>query len=102
MVFKMQKKLLKTIDAKTVFAFGPIKYAGWHLMGTAKMGKNKKNSVTNQNGQTHDIKNLFIVDGSLFPSSSCVNIMSTVQALSLKITDKIKESPQKYLDINEK
>ena len=96
------KKLLKTINAKTTFAFGPIKYAGWHLMGTAKMGKNKKNSVTNENGQTHDIKNLFIVDGSLFPSSSCVNIMSTVQALSLKITDKIKESPQKYLDINEK
>ena len=96
------KKLIKTVNAKTTFAFGPIKYAGWHLMGTAKMGKNKKKSVTNENGQTHDIKNLFIVDSSIFPSSSGVNIASTVQAVSLMISDYIKKNLKKLLKKNVK
>lgn len=86
------KKLLNSIDAKNTISFGPVKHAGWHLMGTAKMGVNKKSSVTNKNGETHDIKNLFIVDGSVFPSSSSVNSMSTIQAVSLKITEYIKEN----------
>jgi choline dehydrogenase-like flavoprotein len=65
-------------------------------MGTAKMGINKKKSVVNQYGQTHDIKNLVIVDSSIFVTSGGVNIMSTLQALSLKITDHIKNFPDKY------
>ena len=56
------KKLLNSIGAKNTISFGAVKHAGWHLMGTAKMGVNKKSSVTNKNGEAHDIKNLFIVD----------------------------------------
>ena len=72
------KKLLKTARAKKITAFGPVKNTGWHLVGTAKMGSSKKNSVVNRFGQCHEIKNIFIVDSSIFPSSSGVNIASTV------------------------
>ena len=60
-------------------------------MGTAKMGKNKKNSVVDANGNCHDLSNLYIVDPSIFCSSSAMNPVSTICALSLKITDNIKK-----------
>ena len=91
------KKLLKKAGAKNILAFGPVRNTGWHLVGTAKMGKNKKKSVVNKFGQCHDINNLFIVDSSIFPSSSGVNIASTVQAVSLMISDYIKKNLVKFL-----
>jgi choline dehydrogenase-like flavoprotein len=90
------KKLLKKAGAQYVIAFGPVKNTGWHLSGTAKMGRLKKNSIVNKFGQCHDIDNLFIVDSSIFPSSSGVNIASTLQAVSLMITDNIKKNLTKF------
>ena len=94
---KQCKKLLKAAGAKEVIAFGPVTNSGWHLVGTAKMGTSKKNSVVNKYGQCHDIKNLFIIDSSIFPSSSGVNIASTVQAVSLMISDHIKKNIKKFI-----
>jgi choline dehydrogenase-like flavoprotein len=91
------KKLLKTAGAKKITAFGPVKNTGWHLVGTAKMGTNSKNSIVNKFGQCHEIKNLFIIDSSIFPSSSGVNIASTVQAVSLMISDYIKKNYKKLI-----
>ena len=86
--------------SKKITAFGPVKNTGWHLVGTAKMGSNKKNSVVNKFGQCHDINNIFIVDSSIFPSSSGVNIASTVQAVSLMISDYIKKNYKKLTTNN--
>tara|TARA_B100000242_G_scaffold231606_1_gene171608 strand:- start:641 stop:2203 length:1563 start_codon:yes stop_codon:yes gene_type:complete len=94
---KQCKKLLKIAGAKKINAFGPVKNTGWHISGTAKMGISRRNSVVNKYGQCHDIKNLFIVDSSIFPSSSAVNIASTVQAVSLLISDHIKSNFKKYI-----
>jgi choline dehydrogenase-like flavoprotein len=91
------KEVLKIIGAKKILAFGPVRHAGWHIMGTTKMGMDKKKSVVNQFGQTHDIKNLVIVDSSIFVTSGGVNPMSTLQALALKISDNIKKYPEKYI-----
>jgi len=88
---KKGEKLLKSAGAKSVFSFAPIRYAGWHIMGTAKMGKNKKDSVVNENGFSHDVKNLLIIDSSIFPTSSAVNPVATIQAISLKISDFLKK-----------
>lgn len=90
------KEVFKTAGAKNSIAFGPVKNSGWHLMGTTKMGKKKKESVVNENGQSHDLKNLVIVDSSVFITSSGVNPTSTMQALALKFTDKIKKHPKAY------
>ena len=92
------KELMKKIGAKSTIAFGPVRHAGWHLMGTTKMGKSKKDSVVNEFGQTHDIKNLVIVDSSIFVTSAGVNPVSTIQALTLRITDDIKNNPKKYFN----
>ena len=92
------KQVMKKIGADSIIAFAPVRYTGWHLMGTAKMGNMKKNSVVNKSGQTHDIKNLVIVDSSIFTTSSGVNPMSTIQALALKITNDIKKNPQQFFN----
>jgi choline dehydrogenase-like flavoprotein len=48
--------------------------------------------VVNERGQAHDVKNLFIVDGSVFVTAGGVNPTSTIQALALYIADGIKEN----------
>ncbi len=64
--------------------------AGWHQMGTCRMGHDPETSVVNGWGRSHDVKNLFIVDGSIFVTSGAVNPTSTIQALALYIGDQIK------------
>jgi choline dehydrogenase-like flavoprotein len=57
-------------------------------MGTARMGTDPARSVVNEWGRSHDVKNLFIVDGSVFVTSGGVNPTSTIQALALYIADR--------------
>ena len=60
-----------------------------HNMGTARMGDDPKTSVCNKWGRTHDIDNLFISDGSLFPTVGCENPTITIVALVLRQTEHI-------------
>lgn len=83
------KDIMKLAGAKKTYAFGPVRNTGWHLMGTCKMGVDPKNSVVNLMGETHDIKDLYIVDSSCFVTGSCVNPANTIQALALYLTDAI-------------
>ena len=69
----------------------PIRMAGWHLLGTARMGTDPERSVVNEWGRSHDVKNLFIVDGSVFVTSGGVNPTTTIQAVALYIADSIKQ-----------
>ena len=64
---------------------------GWHLMGTARMGNDPATSVVNAWGRSHDVRNLFVVDGSIFITSAGVNPTHTIQALALYIADQIKQ-----------
>ncbi len=82
-------QVLKAAGANEIRTFAPVRYTGWHLMGTTKMGNNKNSSVVNKYGQAHDLENLIIVDSSVFVTSSSVNPVSTIQALSLMISDNI-------------
>ena len=68
----------------------PIPGGGWHLMGTARMGTDPARSVVNEWGRSHDVKNLFIVDGSIFVTSGGVNPTRTIQALALYVADSMK------------
>ena len=58
-----------------------------HEVGTARMGDDPKTSVLNKWNQAHDIKNLFVVDGSCFVSSGCVNPTLTILALSMRASE---------------
>jgi choline dehydrogenase-like flavoprotein len=57
---------------------------GWsiHELGTARMGADRKTSVLNQFQQSHDVRNLFVVDGSSHVSASCQNPTWTIMALA--------------------
>jgi choline dehydrogenase-like flavoprotein len=63
--------------------------AGFHLMGTARMGDDRRASVVNRWGQAHDVDNLYVIDGSLFVTSAAVNPTPTIQALALRTADHI-------------
>ncbi|MBV8097491.1 MAG: hypothetical protein JO110_30455, partial [Acetobacteraceae bacterium] len=56
-----------------------------------RMGLDTDRSVVNEWGRCHDVKNLFIVDGSIWVTSGGVNPTSTIQALALYIADNIKK-----------
>jgi len=60
---------------------------GWHLLGTCRMGDDPANSVVDAWGQTHDVPNLVIVDGSTFVTGSSVNPSATTAALALRQTE---------------
>ena len=83
-------EILEAAGATDICVNSPILYGGWHLLGTARMGTDPERSVVNEWGRSHDVKNLFIVDGSLFVTSGGVNPTSTIQALALYIADQMK------------
>jgi choline dehydrogenase-like flavoprotein len=53
-----------------------------HNLGTAKMGDDPETSVVNRFGRTHDVPNLYVIDGSVFTTSTGVNPTGTICALA--------------------
>ncbi len=70
---------------------------GWsiHELGTSRMGKNPKTSVLNQFQQSHDVKNVFVVDGSSHVSASCQNPTWTIMALAWRSCDYLADAMRK-------
>ena len=58
-----------------------------HEVGTCRMGDNPKTSVLNKWNQSHDIKNLFVVDGSSFVGAGWQNPTMTISALSMRASE---------------
>ena len=61
-----------------------------HLAGTARMGFDAKTSVVNADCRTWDIPNLWICDGSIFPTTGGVNPSLTITAIAMRMADRIK------------
>jgi len=70
---------------------------GWsiHEMGTARMGDDPKKSVVNQFQQSHDVKNLFVVDGSTHVSAANQNPTWTIMALCWRSCDYLADQLRK-------
>ena len=68
-----------------------IEGASIHELGTARMGTDPKTSVTNSFGQTHDVKNLFVLDGSIFVTAGCQNPTWTILALARRGSEYLVE-----------
>jgi choline dehydrogenase-like flavoprotein len=88
--YAMARQALEAAGAVEMLDSGVIQPA-FHLLGTARMGSDPKNSVVNAWHEAHDVKNLFIVDGSSFTTSAAVNPTSTIGALALRCADGIWE-----------
>lgn len=64
-----------------------MRFSGWHLLGTARMGDDPATSVLDRWNRAHDVQNLYVVDGSCFVTSGGVNPTSTICALALRAAD---------------
>ena len=91
-------EVLEASGAKRTITESPLRVAGWHLMGTARMGTDPETSVANAWGRCHDVRNLFIVDGSIFVTAAAVNPTNTIQALALYIADTMKKNLANLFD----
>ena len=85
------EEILTAAGASNLSASRTVLNSPGHLLGTARMGRDPATSVVNEWGRSHDVKNLFIVDGSIWVTSGGVNPTSTIQALALYIADTMKQ-----------
>jgi choline dehydrogenase-like flavoprotein len=84
-------EILEAAGAKNIYTSRTALNSPGHLLGTCRMGNDPDRSVVNAWGRSHDVKNLFIVDGSIWVTSGGVNPTSTIQALALYIADQMKQ-----------
>lgn len=77
--------------AGAIKSFRTPPYPSTHNMGTCRMGASAKDSVCNAHGQTHDIPNLFISDGSQFTSGGAENPTLTIVTLAIRQAEYISQ-----------
>ena len=63
--------------------------SAYHPLGTARMGRDASSSVVDSNHEVHDAPGLFVVDGSVMPSSIGVNPQITIMALATRAAERI-------------
>jgi choline dehydrogenase-like flavoprotein len=82
-------EMLEQAGFKNIGSFNYNKPGGStiHEMGTARMGLDPKTSVLNKYNQMHEVKNVFITDGSCMTSSACQNPSLTYMALTARASD---------------
>ena len=61
-----------------------------HQNGTIRFGRDPKTSALDVNCRAHEVDNLYVVDGSFFPSSAAVNPALTIMANALRVGDHLK------------
>ncbi len=82
-------QIVKAAGAKDAWHSPP---GGQHIMGGTIMGLDPASSVTNENAQCHDIPNLVLGGGGIFPTSSCVNSTYTIHAMAMKSAQHLVEN----------
>jgi choline dehydrogenase-like flavoprotein len=84
MAFNIEKaKEAMTAAGAIDMVIAPLLPSG-HLMGTCRMGNDPNRSVVNQWGQSHDVPNLHVYDGSVFVTCSGFNPTGTIAAVTLR------------------
>lgn len=83
------EKMLKVAGLKNIRSSSSNRDPGLgiHEVGTARMGKDPKESVLNGYNQSHDVPNLFVTDGSSFCSTATQNPSLTFMALTVRAVD---------------
>jgi choline dehydrogenase-like flavoprotein len=103
------KKLIKAAKEKTqqvMHAAGATevvqeaRYA--HLVGGCRMGSDPRSSVVDNFGRTHDIANLFVCDGSVFPTQGSANPGLTIQALAARTADYLVSQGDRIFTTNDR
>jgi choline dehydrogenase-like flavoprotein len=85
--YERGQAIYKAVGATRTFPTPP--YPSTHNLGTNRMSANARDGVVNAFGQTHDIKNLFVSDGSQFTTGAAENPTLTIVALAIRQADHI-------------
>ncbi|WP_296063269.1 GMC family oxidoreductase [uncultured Amphritea sp.] len=91
--YDRSKELFDAVGALKVNNLPP--YPASHNMGTNRMSEHARDGVVNRWGQAHDIKNLFVSDGSQFTTSGTENPTLTIVALAIRQADYIADQMKK-------
>jgi choline dehydrogenase-like flavoprotein len=87
--YEQGEKVYKAAGAIRTFRTPP--YPSTHNLGTCRMSSNPRDGVCNKWGQTHDIPNLFISDGSQFTTGGAENPTLTIVTLAIRQADYIAQ-----------
>jgi len=85
--FKQARKMYNAVGATRVIETPP--YPSTHNLGTNRMSAKAKDGVVNKHGQSWDVKNLFVSDGSQFTTGGAENPTLTIVALAIRQADYI-------------
>ena len=87
--FRQGTAVYEAAGAREVYETPP--YPSTHNLGTNRMSANARDGVVNKWGQTHDIKNLFVSDGSQFTTGGAENPTLTIVTLAIRQADYIAD-----------
>jgi len=73
---------LRTAQSNSVLA---------HVCGTCRFGTDPKTSVLDPQNRAHEVENLYVVDGSFFPSSTGINPSLTIAANALRVAEHMNQ-----------
>ena len=85
--YQQGQAVYEAVGATRTFPTPP--YPSTHNLGTNRMSENASDGVVNKWGQTHDIANLFVSDGSQFTTGAAENPTLTIVALAIRQADHI-------------
>jgi choline dehydrogenase-like flavoprotein len=91
--YKQGAAVYDAVGATRTFPTPP--YPSTHNLGTNRMSAKAGDGVVNKWGQTHDIKNLFVSDGSQFTTGAAENPTLTIVALAMRQADYIAGESKK-------
>ena len=87
--YKQGAAIYDAVDATRTFPTPP--YPSTHNLGTNRMSANPRDGVVNKWGQTHDVKNLFVSDGSQFTTGGAENPTLTIVTLAIRQAEYIAD-----------
>jgi hypothetical protein len=91
--FAFTRDVLEAAGAKQILHTQPF---STHLQGSCRMGADPARSAVDLNGESHDVRRLFVGDGSVVPRTLSVNPMLTFQALALRQADYLASGEHGY------
>ena len=90
------REVLEAAGAARIVSAEKLQAAPGHYLGTARMGSDPEGSVVDAWGRAHDVRNLFIIDGSVFTTAGSTVPTSTIQALALRTADYVKDNAREF------
>jgi choline dehydrogenase-like flavoprotein len=91
--YKQGSAVYDAVGAVRTFRTPP--YPSTHNLGTNRMSEKPSDGVVNKHGQSHDIANLFISDGSQFTTGAAENPTLTIVALAIRQADYVADRMSK-------